>query len=94
MEAIVIAQLRDVTLLAQIVLVEHLQAAHRSVTDRLRKLRRDETGQTPTEYLMIVGLMAVVIVTVFVVYYWQNVKTVARTWVGNVRQSVAGQSIR
>ncbi len=54
---------------------------------------RDARGQTPTEYLMIVGLMAVVIVVVFVAFYWTNVKTAASTWVSNVQQSVTGKSI-
>ena len=60
---------------------------------RLKNIRNDEKGQTPTEYLMIVGLMAVVIITVFVFYYWSNVKTAAQSWVSNVKQSVLGKNI-
>ena len=42
---------------------------------------------------MIVGLMAVVIITVFVFYYWSNVKSAAQSWVSNVKQSVLGKNI-
>jgi Flp pilus assembly pilin Flp len=60
---------------------------------RLGMAARDERGQTPTEYLMIVGLMAVVIVIVFVYFYWSNVKQSAQTWTNNVKQSVNGSNI-
>jgi len=43
---------------------------------------------------MIVGLMAVVIITVFVTFYWDQVKVVAKTWVGNVKNGVSGSSIK
>ena len=60
---------------------------------RLWRAARDEKGQTPTEYLMIVGLMAVVIVIVFVYFYWSNVKQSAQTWTNNVKQTVNGNNI-
>jgi Flp pilus assembly pilin Flp len=59
----------------------------------LWRATRDEKGQTPTEYLMIVGLMAVVIVIVFVYFYWSNVKQSAQTWTNNVKQTVNGNNI-
>ncbi|MBI2834475.1 MAG: hypothetical protein HYX76_08615 [Acidobacteria bacterium] len=66
----------------------------RRLSDGARRLRRDEEGQTPTEYLMIVGLMAVVIITVFVIFYWSSVSTSAKTWVANVKQAVTGAPIK
>ena len=80
-------------LLAQIAIIEMIAATGRRLHGATRRAVRDARGQTPTEYLMIVGLMAVVIVVVFVAYYWTNVKTAASTWVSNVQQSVTGKSI-
>lgn len=82
-------RLTDRLLLAQIAITERI----RSWRDGLAEAARDERGQTPTEYLMIVGLMAVVIVIVFVTFYWQQVKQAASTWVANVTQSVTGKSV-
>lgn len=81
--------LRDGGLLVQIKAIE----GARRLGARLRRLRDDQAGQTPTEYLMIVGLMAVVIITVFVFFYWNNVRGAAQTWVNNVKQSVLGKNI-
>jgi Flp pilus assembly pilin Flp len=53
---------------------------------------RDEKGQTPTEYLMIVAFMAGVIVLVFVNIYWPQVKTAAESWVGKVVATIMGPS--
>jgi Flp pilus assembly pilin Flp len=64
-----------------------------AVVRRARRAARDERGQTPTEYLMIVGLMAAVIIVVFMMFYWQNVRTVAQTWLTNVRQAVSGSGV-
>ena len=61
---------------------------------RLRNLRKDEKGQTPTEYLMIVGLMAAVIVLVFVTFYWKEVKTSAQEWVKQVKDAIVGKDIK
>jgi Flp pilus assembly pilin Flp len=55
---------------------------------------QDESGQTNTEYLMIVGLMAAVIVVVFVVAYWDNVKQAAGQWVGDVKATVKGDQVK
>jgi Flp pilus assembly pilin Flp len=80
-------------LLTQIKGVEAVRGLAARAVDAQRKFRDNERGQTPTEYLMIVGLMAVVIITVFVFYYWSNVKTAAQSWVSNVKQSVLGKNI-
>ncbi len=61
---------------------------------RLRHLRSDERGQTPTEYLMIVGLMAAVIVLVFVTFYWGQVKGAAQSWVKAVKEAILGKGIK
>jgi Flp pilus assembly pilin Flp len=94
MEDKVIDQLRNKTLHAQIVLLDRVQTAREKATNSLDRLRKGESGQTPTEYLMIVGLMAVVIITVFVTFYWDQIKVVAKTWVANVKNGVSGSSIK
>lgn len=83
----------DRLLLLQIAIVSAVTAQRRRAVDAVRRALVDRRGQTPTEYLMIVGLMAVVIVTVFVFYYWSNVKEVAQNWVTNVKESVSGTKI-
>jgi Flp pilus assembly pilin Flp len=62
--------------------------------ERARNLVKDEKGQTPTEYLMIVGLMAAVIVAVFVIAFWPVVKKAAATWTDKVRETVLGEKIK
>ena len=44
-----------------------------------RRLRRED-GQTPTEYLMIVGIMAAVILIAFILFFWDKVKPAAENW--------------
>lgn len=39
-----------------------------------------ESGQTPTEYLMIVGIMAAVILIAFVAYFWPEIQGAAKSW--------------
>jgi Flp pilus assembly pilin Flp len=80
-------------LLTQIKAVEGVKSLAVRAHEARRRFSEDERGQTPTEYLMIVGLMAVVIITVFVFYYWSNVKSAAQSWVSNVKQSVLGKNI-
>ena len=80
-------------LLAEIAAIEYVRQAGQRVARRLDQARRDQRGQTPTEYLMIVGLMAAVIVLVFVTFYWTNVKTAAQNWVGKVKDAVLGTNI-
>jgi Flp pilus assembly pilin Flp len=91
---ITVNTLRDRLLLAEITLIERGKAAGRRLRDRVLKARDDESGQTPTEYLMIVGLMAAVIVLVFVTFYWTNVKTAAKSWVDKVKESILGTKIK
>jgi len=83
-------ELRDTLLLVQAAILDTVATVRRRILEPFR----DDRGQTPTEYLMIVGLMAVVIVTVFVFYYWSNVQEVAKTWVSNVKDSVSGAQIK
>lgn len=61
---------------------------------RLKKISEDEKGQTPTEYLMIVGLMAAVIVLVFVTFYWKEVKASSQSWVQQVKDAIVGKNIK
>ncbi len=59
---------------------------------RLSKLRKDEQGQTQTEYLMIVGLMAAVIIAVFVTIFWPQVKTATNQLLDKITGAVSGGS--
>jgi Flp pilus assembly pilin Flp len=61
---------------------------------RLKKIAKDQKGQTPTEYLMIVGLMAAVIVLVFVTFYWKEVKASSQAWVKQVKDAIVGKDIK
>jgi len=61
---------------------------------RLKERTQDEKGQTPTEYLMIVGLMAAVIVLVFVTFYWKEVKESSQEWVKQVKDAIVGKDIK
>jgi Flp pilus assembly pilin Flp len=54
-----------------------LRTARRAM--QVRRLR-GEAGQTPTEYLMIVGIMAAVILIAFILFFWDKVKPAAETW--------------
>jgi hypothetical protein len=47
-----------------------------------------EAGQTPTEYLMIVGIMAAVILIAFVVFFWDDVQEAAKNWSGNAKAAI------
>ena len=73
--------------------VATLTRAH-DVGRRIRKIGKDEKGQTPTEYLMIVGLMAAVIVLVFVTFYWKEVKASSQAWVKQVKDAIVGKDIK
>ena len=54
----------------------------------VRRLRRED-GQTPTEYLMIVGIMAAVILIAFVFFFWEShVKPAAQTWSGQAAGAI------
>ena len=84
---------REWWLLGQVVAVERLRGIGRKVRDRIKSSVQDEKGQTPTEYLMIVGLMATVIVLVFVTYFWGNIKTAASTWSIKAKDAISGAGI-
>lgn len=86
--------LRDRVVLAEIAVINRAQAAARRLRAGVVKLTADERGQTPTEYLMIVGLMAAVIVVVFVTFYWQEVQGAAKNWVTKVKESIMGDKIK
>lgn len=47
-----------------------------------------ESGQSSTEYLMVVGLMAAVVVVVFVRVFWTPVKAASLQWVQRVTCAV------
>ena len=76
-------------LYSQIAAMTRIREAGRDLQRRVA----DEKGQTPTEYLMIVGLMAAVIVLVFVTFYWDQVKVAAKEWVQKVKESITGSKI-
>lgn len=78
----------------QVATLTRAQRLAQGVGRRLQNLRKDEKGQTPTEYLMIVGLMAAVIVLVFVTFYWGTVKVAAKTWVTKVKDAILGTGIK
>jgi Flp pilus assembly pilin Flp len=84
-----LSKISDRCLWGQVVLLQLPSRIRRRTNATVEKLASDR-GQTPTEYLMIVGFMATVIVAVFVYAYWDNVKTVAGEWVGNVKGAVSG----
>ena len=63
-----------------------LRTARRAV--QVRRLR-DESGQTPTEHLMIVGIMAAVILIAFVAFFWEShVKPAAKSWSGQAAGAI------
>lgn len=62
-----------------------LRTARRAV--EVRRLR-SEAGQTPTEYLMIVGIMAAVILIAFIVFFWDKVKPAAENWSNKASDAV------
>jgi Flp pilus assembly pilin Flp len=69
-------------------------ARARDFARRVKERTQDEKGQTPTEYLMIVGLMAAVIVLVFVTFYWKEVKASSQAWVKQVKDAIVGKDIK
>jgi Flp pilus assembly pilin Flp len=86
--------LRDRVLGAQIAMMTRLAETRDRTRSALTRLARGERGQTPTEYLMIVGFMAVVIVVVFLIWYWNNVKSEAQTWSKNVQNAIKGGNVK
>lgn len=88
------ANARDRMMLAEVALIERVRTAARGVQARLARVVTDEAGQTPTEYLMIVGLMAAVIVTIFVTFFWQGIRSAASSWIYKVQSAVMGSGIQ
>jgi Flp pilus assembly pilin Flp len=86
--------LKDRLLGAQVAMLTRLTETRDRTKKALTRLARGERGQTPTEYLMIVGFMAVVIVVVFLIWYWNNVKTEAQTWSKNVQNAIKGGNVK
>jgi Flp pilus assembly pilin Flp len=86
--------LKDRMLGAQIAVMTRLAETRDRTRTALTRLARGERGQTPTEYLMIVGFMAVVIVVVFLIWYWNNVKSEAQTWSKNVQNAIKGGNVK
>ena len=84
---------REWWLYGQVVAVERLRGIGCQVRDRIRSQLQDESGQTPTEYLMIVGLMAMVIVVVFVTLFWGQIKDAAATWAVKASNAIQGGGI-
>ena len=84
------ASISDKLLYGQVAALTRTQDLVRRLRDRVK----DEKGQTPTEYLMIVGLMAAVIVLVFVTFYWGQVKGAAQSWVKAVKDAILGKGIK
>jgi hypothetical protein len=90
----VMQRLRDRVVLMEIAAIERMKSSVRHMRSRSEHVLRQELGQTPTEYLMIVGLMAAVIVLVFATWYWDEVKEAAKTWTKNVSETVMGKKIQ
>jgi Flp pilus assembly pilin Flp len=65
----------------------------RPIFDRLNRMAGEESGQTQTEYLMIVGLMAAVIVTVFTVMFWPTIRSGVTELVDQIERSITGGGI-
>ena len=62
-----------------------IRTIRRNIT--ARRLR-GEAGQTPTEYLMIVGIMAAVILIAFIMFFWDRVKPAANNWANKAKDAV------
>jgi hypothetical protein len=52
---------------------------------------RNDAGQAPTEYLMVVGFMATVVVAVFVYAYWPWLNSSMRYFVWNAWIALTGK---
>ena len=89
-----IQRLRDRVVLMEIDAIERGRWLGQRVRAQALRTIADEKGQTPTEYLMIVGLMAAVVVLVFATWYWDNVKQAAQDWSKKVKETVMGDKIK
>lgn len=59
----------------------------------LGRLRQDERGQTSTEFLMIIGLMAAIIVITFTIVFWPTVKSAAVGLTEKIANAIGGGGI-
>ena len=84
---------RDRMLLSQIILLNALIDGRDRLREAVARPIRDERGQTPTEYLMIVGLMAAVILIAFVTFFWNTIKQGAGQWANKVNNAIIGSNI-
>ena len=53
----------------------------------------DEDGQTTIEYVMIIGLIAAIIMTIFLVIMWPVVGDAVKDLVEKIRQAISGEGI-
>lgn len=60
---------------------------------RLKQILNGESGQTQTEYLMIVGLIAAVIVAVFTLF-WGQISTAVQGMLSNITNAIGGGGIK
>jgi Flp pilus assembly pilin Flp len=88
-----LAALQDRVLLVQLVVLEAIVAARGRLRAAAARPLRNQRGQTPTEYLMIVGLMAAVIIIAFSVYFWPTIKKSAQSWSKVVSDAIVGKQI-
>jgi len=66
-----------------------LRSRGESLRDRLRR----EQGQTTMEYVMIIGLIALIIVTVFLVLLWPTIKPAVQNLVNRIKNAITGGNI-
>jgi Flp pilus assembly pilin Flp len=67
--------------------------AKTSLAAALDRSRAGERGQTTTEYVMIMGLIAAIIVSVFTVILWPVVSESMRELADKVRGAISGNGI-
>ena len=60
---------------------------------RPNHLSKDENGQTTVEYVMIIGLIAAIIMTIFLVILWPVVGEAVKDLVEKIRQAISGEGI-
>lgn len=98
-----LAPLRDRVLVAQLMVMQMIVEAPKQLREAMTARRwreavlrplRNERGQTPTEYLMIVGLMAAVIIIAFTVYFWPTIQKSAQNWSKTVSDAIVGKQIK
>jgi Flp pilus assembly pilin Flp len=65
----------------------------RHIVARSSQVIKEEVGQTTVETLMIVGLMAAVIVTVFTVLFWPSVSGAVTALVLKISTAISGGGI-